>query len=156
MPIRFNNVIRKPARWRLRRLRRGQASDGHHAEVCPEACSTRACGGEKSVVGKLVVDSEHHWWLCHICEKSVVVVIISTQLSVKGAEARGDGIGSRSGFMRPVVSPLPTLTLNPRLPDRTPPHSLTDRKGIAILLPWMILGFFLVVLNLIYKCRGGV
>lgn len=48
-----------------------------------------------------MVDSEHHWWLCYICGQSVVVVIISTQLSVKGAEAQGDGIGSRSGFMPP-------------------------------------------------------
>lgn len=76
-----------------------------------------------------------------MCEKNAVVVIISIQPSDKGAEVQGDGFGSRSGFMPAVVSSPRTLTLTPRLPDRTPPHRFTDRKGNAI-LPWVILGLF--------------
>lgn len=140
MPMCRHNVIRIPARWQLRRPRRGQASDGHHAEVCPEACSTRACGGEMSVVGKLVVHSGGSVAFARRAASSS-----SSQFSFR---LRGPRFKGTESDQDPDSCPqwsvlLPTLTLNPRLPNRTPPHGLTDQKGIAILLPWMILGFFL-------------
>lgn len=47
------------------------------------------CGGKKSVVGEVTLGSEYDWWFCYMCEKSVVVVVISIQPSDKGPRFKG-------------------------------------------------------------------